>query len=455
MAQDKIHETWSSRTMFLLATVGAAVGLGSLWRFPYITGENGGGAFVLLYIGFIVLLGLPAAGIELALGRLGKQSPLGTMKKLVERGQNFTFWKVIGVLSLLIPFFAMTYYSVIASWTFDYFLKSVTGQLQGIKVQEAEDLFRDFLSSPLRMLCWYTLYIAVVVFVIGRGVRAGLEKASTLMMPALFLLLLGLVAYAALYGDFGAALTFLFKPDFSKVTATTFLLALGQALFSMGIGVGALMTYGAYLSDDVSLPRSAIIVGLSVTFVSLLAGLAIFPFVFSFGLNPGEGPGLIFVTLPLAFGQLHFGTVLGGAFFLLMAFAALTSSFAMLEPIVSWLEERQGWSRMKLAATAGIAAWFVGLAPLLSFNVWGSIKLLPFVALIKDKTIFELFDFVVANLLLPANSILIALFAGWALSRASLQTELRLTPLKMAYTTFVAKVGAPAAIFVIFLSSFS
>jgi len=454
MSKTKLHETWSSKTIFLLATVGAAVGLGSLWRFPFITGENGGGAFVLLYICFILLLGLPVAMIELAMGRIGKLSPLGTISKLVTEGQHSRFWKLIGVLSLVIPYIAMTYYSVIASWSFGYFLKSASGQLHGITTAQANSIFSDFLASPLQMLACFTAYIAVVVFVIGRGVRAGLEKASSFLMPALFLLLLGLVFYASIYGDFKASLNFLFKPDFSKATASTFLLALGQALFSLGIGVGALMTYGAYLSKDVSLPRSAGIVAISVMFVSLLAGFAIFPFVFSFGLSPGEGPGLIFVTLPLAFGKLQFGTVIGAAFFILLAFAALTSSFAMLEPVVSYLEERMNWHRMKLAASAGLVAWAIGIVPLLSFNVWKDVKPLSFTALYGEKNIFESFDFVVANLLLPLNSVLIALFAGWALNKLYLHDELRLSPAKMAYISFVAKIGAPLAIAVIFISKF-
>lgn len=416
------HVQWSSRSAFLMASIGAAVGLGNLWRFPYVAGENGGGAFVLIYIAFVLILGIPLIMAELSLGRAGKMSAIGTMVKMVKAGHS-PFWKLIGWLSLLVPFMGLTYYSVVAGWSLDYIVKAVTGSFTDIDAEGSKALFQSLLDSWPRLTFWHSFYMVSVIVVISFGVKAGLESTVKIMMPALFILLAILSTYAMFTGEGGKAFTFLFSPDFSKITAQTVLMALGQALFSLAIGVGALITYGAYLPDNVSLPKAAAIIAVADTIVALLAGFMIFPIVFQYGLTPGEGPGLIFATLPIAFGQMPGGMIFGILFFLLLTFAAFTSSLAMLEPVIAWYEDK-GVSRRLTSWVTGGAAWFVGLFMLLSFNVLSDFKPLNFISALADKNLFGIMDFVVANVMLPINALLLALFTGWAMSRKLISEQI-------------------------------
>ncbi len=448
------HESWSSRPGFLLAAVGAAVGLGNVWRFPYIAGENGGGAFVLVYVGFVLLLGLPILTAELAMGRRGHQSPVVSMIHLTKQQGRSSAWHIIGWLSILIPLLGLTYYSIVAGWALDYVFQAAQGSFQGFNGNTSSTFFNELLASPWRMFFWHSIYIGLTIFVVARGVRKGLERSVKIMMPAFFLILLFLLVYAMVAADFKAGVDFLFAADFSKLTLPAILMAMGQAFFSLAIGVGAMMTYGAYLPKGVSLPASgAIIVGAD-TLVAILAGLAIFPLVLGYGLDPGEGPGLIFVTLPVAFGQMPGGIFVGTLFFILLTFAALTSSIGMLEPVVSWLEEHKGFKRPYMALLAGFLAWLVGLAIVLSFNLWGNFHPLGFIRYFSEKTLFDVMDFLVANILLPLNALLIALFAGWMMSRASTQEELGLSDgVAYSYWRFILRYVAPVALGAIFLSS--
>ncbi len=409
------HVKWSSRSAFLMASIGAAVGLGNLWRFPYITGVNGGGAFVLIYIAFVIILGIPLIMSELALGRAGKMSAIGTMTIMVKQGHN-PVWKLIGWLSILVPMMGLTYYSVVAGWSLDYILKAVTGSFSGIDAKGSGAMFQGLLDSWPRLTLWHSIYMVSVIIVVSMGVKAGLESTVKFMMPALFIILAILSIYAMFAGAGREAFAFLFSPDFSKITAQTVLMAFGQALFSLAIGVGALITYGAYLPDNVSLPKAAAIIAIADTLVALLAGFMIFPIVFQYHLTPGEGPGLIFATLPIAFGQMPGGQIFGILFFLLLSFAAFTSSLAMLEPAIAWFEDK-GKSRVLTSWIAGIGAWAVGLIMLLSFNVLSDVKPLSFIHALADKNLFGIMDFVVANVMLPINALMLALFTGWAMSR--------------------------------------
>jgi len=418
MAHSSAHESWSSRSAFILAAVGAAVGLGNIWRFPFIAGQNGGGAFVLLYVGFVLLLGIPIITAELAMGRRGKQSPVVTMSNLAREENRSQGWQLIGWLSIVIPLLGLT------------------------------------LASPWRMIFWHSVFIILTVFVVARGVRKGLERSVKIMMPALFLILLFMVGYAMFAADFKAGLDFLFTPDFSKLTLPIVLMALGQALFSLAVGVGAMITYGAYLPKNISLPWAGAIIGIVDTLVAILAGLAIFPLVLGYGLDPGEGPGLIFVTLPVAFGQMPGGTIVGTLFFILLTFAALSSSIGMLEPAVSWLVEHRGVKRPVMAVSAGFTAWLVGLAIAFSFNIWGHFRPLGRFEFFAEKTIFDVMDFFVANIMLPLNALLIAVFAGWMMSRNSTLEELGWTEgPRYAYWRFILRYVAPVAFGVIFFSS--
>jgi len=454
MAHASVHESWSSRSSFLLAAVGAAVGLGNIWRFPYIAGQNGGGAFVLVYVGFVLLLGIPIITAELAMGRRGHQSPVVTMSNLARQEGRHQGWQLIGWLSILIPLLGLMYYSVVAGWAIDYVFQSAFGSFRGLDGDRSGAFFGELLASPWRMFFWHTMYIGLTVFVVAKGVKKGLERSVKIMMPALFVILLFMVGYAIFTGDFRAGLGFLFTPDFSKLTVPIVLMAMGQALFSLAIGVGAMMTYGAYLPKAVSLPFAATVIGVVDTLVAILAGLAIFPLVLGYGLNPGEGPGLIFVTLPVAFGQMPGGSMVGSLFFVLLTFAALTSSIGMLEPVVSWLEEHRGFKRPMMAILAGLLAWLVGLAVALSFNLWGHFRPLGMFSFFANKTIFDCMDFFVANVFMPINAFLIAVFAGWMMSRPSTLDEIGLKDGALfGYWRFILRYAAPLAFLLIFYSS--
>ena len=454
MAQASVHESWSSRSAFVLAAVGAAVGLGNIWRFPFIAGQNGGGAFVLVYVGFVLLLGIPIVTAELAMGRRGGQSPVVTMSNLVHQEGCSKAWQGIGWISILLPLLGLTYYSVVAAWAIDYVFQSAAGSFSGFDGGKSIAFFNELIASPWRMIFWHSVFIGVTILVIARGIKKGLERSVKIMMPTLFLILLFLVGYAMSAADFQAGLEFLFTPDFSKLTLTAVLMALGQALWSLAIGVGVMMTYGAYLPKNISLPWAGTVIGIVDTLVAILAGLAIFPLVLGYGLDPAEGPGLIFVTLPVAFGQMPAGAFVGSMFFVLLTFAALSTSIGMLEPVVSWLVEHRGFKRPVMAVLAGLSAWLVGLSIVFSFNIWGDIRPLGMFRFFADKSIFDVVDFLVANIMLPINALLIAVFAGWMMSKNSTLEELGLPDgPRYVYWRFVLRFIAPVAFGIIFFSS--
>ncbi|MDG1438024.1 MAG: sodium-dependent transporter, partial [Emcibacteraceae bacterium] len=338
---------WTSRTTFLMAAIGCAVGLGNLWRFPYIAGQNGGSAFIMVYIGFVFLLGVPLMMSELAIGREGKLNAVDTMKKLLDRGYH-PAWKIIGWISVLVPILGLSYYCVIAGWSVEYIFKAAMGDFTNVDAAGSGAIFQQSKDNYLVLIGWFSIFLITTVSIISLGVKKGLEKAVKVMLPGLFIILIFLAIYAMSTGDSTKAIDFLLNPDFSKLTPRAILEALGQALFSLAIGVGGLITYGAYLPDDVSLPKSAGMIAIADTLVAILAGFAIFPIVFEYGLEPSEGPGLIFATLPIAFGQMPGGVLFGTLFFVLLSFAALSSTIGMLEPVVAWLVGK-GKSRVKMA----------------------------------------------------------------------------------------------------------
>jgi len=448
------HEKWSSSTVFMLATIGAAVGLGNLWRFPFVVGQNGGAAFVLIYIGFVLLLGLPLMMAELAMGRRGGGSPVASLRSLARDAGASKFWAVIGWISILIPLVGLSYYSVVGGWSIDYALKAAVNAFDGLSGQESTNTFNLMLASPGRILLFQGLFIASGVFVVARGVGKGIETVSKYMMPALFVILIVLVINSIFNADIGRGIDFLFNPRFDEITVDVVFMALGQAFFSLAIGVGVMLTYGAYVPGSVSLPKAAFIISLADTTVALFAGLAIFPVVFASGLDPADGPGLLFVTLPIAFGSMQAGYIVGLLFFILLFFAAYSSVLGMLEPVVSYLEEHRGYSRPKMTVLTGCFSWTLGIAAALSFNVWADVRLLGAIPYLADKTIFDLLDFFIANFLLPLNAMLIAIFAGWIMTRQSLLEELgvRSTALSLSLR-IVLRYIAPVLIFAIFYTS--
>ena len=405
--------TWSSRLAFLLAAVGAAVGLGNIWKFPYLTGVNGGGAFVLIYVACALLVAVPILIAELLIGRRGHHSPPLAMRALAEESGCHRHWGLVAWMGVIVGYLILSYYSVIAGWATAYVFEAGRGAFAGISAASATAHFDDLLSSPRRLVFWHTLFMLMTALIISRGVNRGIERAVQTLMPALFLMLLTLIGYSAYAGDLGAALQFLFQADFSRINGATVLTAVGQAFFSIGVAMGLMMAYGAYIPKSVSLARSALAIAAVDTSVALLAGIAIFPLVFANGLDPAEGPGLLFVTLPLAFGQMPGGVFFGTLFFVLLVVAALTSAIAVLEPIVAWAIERFEVSRAKAVLVLGTVAWMIGLLSVFSFNIWADLRLLGGFATFADSTLFDLIDYLAANIMMPLGGLLMAIFVGW------------------------------------------
>ncbi|MBK5910605.1 hypothetical protein CCR85_03745 [Rhodothalassium salexigens] len=413
-AAPKPVETFSNRLAFVFAAMGAAVGLGNVWQFPYMVGENGGAAFVLVYLAALALVAAPIFVAETMLGRHGAASPPEALRRVArEAGVSARGAGIVGWAGLIASILVLSFYSVIAGWTLAYALKAAGGAFVGQDTAGIVALFDALRADPLEMALWHTLFMGLTVAIVRRGVRGGIEWAASWMMPALIALLVILVAYGALFGEFTRTVAWMFRPDWSALTPGIVLSAIGTAFFSLGVGVGAVMIYGAYLGRDVSLPRaSAMVVGAD-TAVALLAGFAVFPVVFQQGLDPAAGPGLLFVTLPNAFADMVAGRWVGLLFFVFMALAALTSALALMSPTVARLEER-GLSRSAATGIVGLAIWLAGFATLLSFNLLSDFR--PLAALgFADMRLFELIRDTILNLLLPLGGVAFALAAGWLL----------------------------------------
>ncbi|MCG5499604.1 sodium-dependent transporter [Ectothiorhodospira lacustris] len=456
--ESSIHGQWSSKLVFVLAATGSAVGLGNIWRFPYIAGENGGGAFVLIYLACILLIGLPIMMAEIALGRRGRQSPINTMATLSREEGLHRAWGFVGWLGVAAGFIILSYYSVIAGWSLSYVFRAGGGAFTGLDADGVRGMFESLVSDPERLLAWHTLFMIMNVLVVARGVRSGLEKAVKFLMPALLGLLLLLVGYSMSQGHFMEGVSFLFKPDWSEVTGDTILLAMGQAFFTLSLGMGAIMIYGSYLSSRASIFKTSAMVVSADTAVALLAGLAIFPIVFAGGLAPGEGPGLIFITLPMAFAEMPGGLVFGTLFFLLLVTAAWTSSISLMEPAVAWLVENRGLDRPMAAVIVGGIAWFLGLGTILSFSLWsnpiGFNLTLGGEALFIGGTLFEMADYLTSNIMLPLGGLLIALFVGWRMTQRSVEDELGLHSRAFFRAWYyVLRFAAPIGILLVFLKA--
>ena len=447
--------TWSSRVSFLLAAVGAAVGLGNIWKFPYVTGVNGGGAFVIVYVGAAALVAIPILIAELAIGRRGRRSPPRAMSTVAVESQRSAHWGLVGGAGVLVGFLILTFYAVIAGWAMAYVWPTLTGTFTGTDATGSGEHFAALLASPWLLAFWSAAFLALNALITSRGLKAGIERAINVLMPALFAALLIVIGYAAIEGDFGAAVAFLFEPDFSKITGPVVLAAIGQAFFSIGVGMGIMMVYGSYLPKDISLARSAFLIAGADTLVAVLAGLAIFPLVFANGLDPGEGAGLIFVTLPIAFGNMPAGGLFGALFFVLLVVAAVTSSIALIEAVLAWLAERYGWSRGRAAWTVCAIAWVLSLATVFSFNLWADVRPLGAFERFSAMTAFDLIDYATSNVMMPLVAFLIAVFVGWFMRRAPACDELGLGEgfHFSAWRLVLLRWIAPAAILGILLAS--
>lgn len=447
------HETWSNWPTFILAASGSAVGLGNIWKFPFVVGVNGGGAFVIVYLVSVVFVAVPILIAELWIGRRGGHSPPVAMRVVAAKAGRSRAWFLVGWMGMLVGYLIATYYSVIAGWTLAYIFKAGSG-FGGADPLTVARQFDDLLADPMALILWHTAFLTGALLIVGRGLKNGIERAVSIMMPALFLMLIVMIGYAAVEGDFGAAVDFLFTADFSKIDGKIVLTAIGQAFFSISVAMGLIMTYGSYVPDNVSLTKSALIIAGADTLVAILAGLMIFPLVFGNNLDPGSGPGLIFRTLPTAFAGMSGGAVFGALFFLLLAFAAVTSIIAIIEPIVSYAEEKWGMRRRNGCIVFGFLAWAIGLATVFSFNIWSDLRPLAALGPFKDMNVFTLIDYATANLMMPVGAILMAVFVGWLVKTEVLRGDLDFgSELLFKIWLWMIRVVVPVAILGVLFSS--
>ncbi len=436
---------WNSRWSFVLATTGSAIGLGNIWKLPYMIGVNGGSAFVLIYILSILCVGIPLLMTEIMLGRRVQKNPIDAMKSLAKESSRSNNWKYVGGMGMLTGVMILCFYSVIGGWVLSYISSAIQVGFTGITPEQSSANFGNLLASPLELFFWHTLFMIITMGVVSRGVNSGLERANNFLIPALFVILFILLGYSMSVGDMQASVDFMFKPDFSKITPITALVAMGHAFFSLSIGMGSIMVYGSYLKKDVSISRTSIYVAIADTLLGLLVGLAIYALVFANHLDPSEGPGLIFKTLPIAFGQMPWGNFFGVLFFILVAFAASTSAISLVEPTIAWIVENTRISRQKACLGLGIFIWGIGISVLLSFNVWQDVKI------IFGLGIFDTLDKLTSTIMLPLGGLLMAIFAGYFMKKRHSKDELDLTTKMYNLWRIANNIIAPVAICSVFL----
>jgi len=457
-----IHGEWSSRFIFILAATGSAVGLGNIWKFTYITGENGGGAFVIVYLICIFVVGMPVMIAEISLGRRGRQSPINTMRTLAKESNCSALWQLLGWAGVLAGFLILSYYSVIAGWALAYIPTVASGIFDSVQYLPENQIgefvgtiFGNMVSDWQYLLIWHSLFMVMTIYVVAHGVQNGLERAVRYMMPALFILLLILVTYAMNTNKFIEGVLFMFKVDFSKISEKGILIAMGHSFFTLSLGMGAIMAYGAYLPKKVSILQTSLAIVFADTIVAMLAGLAIFPIVFSNGLEAGQGPGLVFNTLTVAFGQMDNGTFYGVLFFILLSIAAWTSAISLLEPVVAWLVESRKANRFWAAIGCGLIMWLMGFLTIFSFNIWSEIKPLSFIPVFESKTWFDVLDFLTANIMLPLGGLFISIFVAWFMNKRLFAEELELSQTSATYLILreLLRFVTPIGVAIVFLNA--
>lgn len=456
MSQDHqaSHSQWSSRIGFLMAAVGSAVGLGSIWKFPYMTGEGGGSAFVIIFIICITLIGFPVLITEWLIGRRGGKSPIASFASVAKANGGSPAWGVLGMVGTLAAFLILSFYSVIGGWALNYVVKTATNQFSGVDGKVAESIFTAMLASPTELTIWHTLFMALTAFIVAGGISGGIERASKWMMPLLALIMVVIVGYNMVTADFARGFAYLFHFDASKVTAKVMISALGHAFFCLSLGMAIMVSYGSYLRGDVDLFSAARTVVIWDIIFSLMAGLAIFPIIFSNGLDPAGGPGLVFITLPIAFGNMSFGLLIGTLFFILLTFAALTSSISLLEPVVALLEEKTPLNRKAASAVAALSTWALGVLALLSFNVLSDITIFTIHVNgeAKPQGIFDALDYSTSKIMLPLVGLGTILFMSYVVKQQGIKDELGLHGLKWTFWEIATKVVAPIGIIIVFLA---
>jgi NSS family neurotransmitter:Na+ symporter len=440
------NEAWSGRGAFILAAVGSAVGLGSIWKFPYEAGSNGGAAFVLFYLAGLALVVVPLMLVEFAIGRRGGADAAASIAAVADAHGRSRAWGGIGALGAVTSWLVLSFYAVIGGWTLAYMAQTGLTGLPGSTAAEIQQAFDRLLASPARLVAFQALFLAATCVVVARGIRRGIETASNVLMPALLVLMVVLCGYAIAQGDAPAAARFLFRLDMAHLSMEAALEALGLGFFSIGVGMGVLITYAAYADKHIDLAQAALVTVVADTSISFLAGFTVFPLVFASGLDPAGGPGLVFVTLPLAFAAMPFGRIAALAFFALLFVAALASAISMLEIGVEIVIRRLAWSRPKASIALTLACFVAGIGSVLSFNHWADWHPLSALPPFATATFFDLLDYTTSNVLLPLAGFGLAVFAGWGIRPEVLNAELGLGLRTGAILGFALRYVVPAGI---------
>jgi len=449
MSLETTRPAWGTRMGFIFAAAGSAVGLGNIWKFPYITGENGGGLFVLIYLGCVVLVGLPIMISEVMIGNRSQQSPVGAFQFFRRGGSP---WGIVGWFGVLAGFVLLSYYSIVAGWSLNYVYLALSNSFHGLGAGAISGIFDELYLSGARNLLWHTLFMCIVVVIVVGGVRKGIEKTCNLLMPLLFLIVFGIMIYSIFLPNHGflKALDFIFYPHVEKLTHRGVLEALGHSFFTLSLGMGAMITYGSYLSERKEILHSSFFISILDTVVALMACMMIYPVVFAFGYDAEAGPGLVFKTLPLVFSQLPGGYLLSVLFFLLLAFAALSSAISLQEVVTSTVIDRLNWNRRKATLITASVIFIFGVPSALA----GSGGLFSGWADIFGMNFFDSMDFLASNWMLPLSGLFVAIFVGWAISdsqrRDAFGAELHA---KWKYDAFnmLVRYVTPAMVFLVFM----
>ncbi len=404
---------FSSKLAVVAAAAGSAVGLGNIWRFPYELGQYGGAAFLIIYLVFVVILGMPVMLSEFVIGRMGQSDTVGSFKKLAPKGK----WWMIGVMGVLTSFLIMGFYSVVAGWTMEYIFQAVSDQFVNKDTATLTQVFVNFSTDTWRPIIWLVLFMVISAGIIMLGVKDGIEKSTKFLMPLLVVIIIALGIRAVTLPGGTDGLRFLFQPDFSKITSGVVLSAMGQAFFSLSLGMGCMITYGSYISKKNHLSHTVVEVTMMDTLIAVLAAVAIFPAVFSLGINPGYGPELVFITLPNVFANMPGGYFWSILFFILLCVAALTSAISLMEVIVAYLVEEMKLKRLTATIWVSVIIIFFGVLASLSFGAWKEVK-------IFNMGFFDLFDNITSKIFMPLGGLLISVFTGWFLSKKKIKEEL-------------------------------
>lgn len=447
--QQTVLGVWAGRSTFILAATGSAVGLGNIWKFPLITAEYGGGAFILVYLTCIALIGIPVMMAETVLGRRGRHSPMASIWKLARESDVGRRWSLLGWMGALTGFLILSFYSVIAGWALAFTWNLGVGDLRGLTGEQVGAHFDALVADPVRLTGWHTLFMVLTALVIARGIHKGLESSVRVIIPLLFVLLIALLGYSMIATDqFGRGCSFLFSLDFSQLTWEAVLAAMGQSFFALSLGMGAIMVYGAYMPNDASIVSAAITVTILNSVIALVVGMVIFPVVFANGVELSVGPRLLFVSLPAAFSQMPGGQIFGALFFMLVSLAALSSSISLIEPMVAWATERFSMSRIVAATIFSVLVWLIGMGTVFSFNLWSGEEYQFY-----GMTVFELLDFVTAKIMLPLSGLLTVIFAGWMMKRPVIYKALNLSLVRFNLWRALCRVIIPVCVFVMFAVS--